>query len=172
MELLYKNKWLAIVTLVLLLANIITLVLLWSGNKKRDFAPPPHGTGPFEFVVNELKLDEKQQQQYKILREEHQQLQKPVTDSLIKARNDYFDLLKNVSVTDSMLLRSSSRTMELQQRMEIINFRHFQKLRAICDPGQQKHFDEILQDILKFFASRRPPFKNGTPPGAEGPPHP
>jgi periplasmic protein CpxP/Spy len=164
METVYKNKWLGIVMLVLLTANIVTLALLLTNNKNANPALPlpPHAGGPaFEFVIKELSLDEEQQEIYKQLREEHQQQQRPIADSLAKSRNDYFDLLKDTAVSESKLLAYNNRTMQFQQQMELMNFKHFQKLRAICASTQQQKFDSIIQEVLKRLGGRRPMPPNG-----------
>ncbi|MBK7306324.1 MAG: hypothetical protein IPI88_04330 [Chitinophagaceae bacterium] len=73
-----NNRWLTIITLLLLTANIVTLALLWTNKKpdREEFIPPPPPQQPggqvFEFISNELKLDSAQQETYKKLREEHQ----------------------------------------------------------------------------------------------------
>ena len=69
-----NNRWLTVVTLLLLTANIITLALLWTTkNEDRGNMRPAPGGQVFEFLTKELKLDEQQQETYKKLRDEHQQ---------------------------------------------------------------------------------------------------
>lgn len=174
-----KNKWVGVITSVLLIANIITLVLLWTGHRQDSgagkFMPPP-GAGPaFEFVVQELGMTQQQQDAYRHLRDEHQQQIRPLTDSLAISKKAYFSLLKDSSITDSLLLKFSGKTVQLQQQMELVHFRHFQKLRALCTVDQQQKFDNIIQEILRRFAGPRPPQRNDPPPGRgemPGPGHP
>ena len=71
-----NNRWLSVITLLLLTANIVTLALLWTNKKtgKPNFDKPPTakqqpGGQVFEFVSHQLKLDDAQQKMYKQLRD-------------------------------------------------------------------------------------------------------
>ena len=162
MNIFKNNQWLSVLTILLLVVNIITLTMLWANNKKEAAAAPvnqPPGGQVFEFVTKELSLNEQQRQQYKILRDEHQRLQRPLADSIKKARDTFFDLLKNMTVKDSVVALYNKKTIALQEQLDLVNFKHFQKLRAICDTRQQQKFDEILQTILRRIGGPRPPRK-------------
>jgi len=167
-----NNRWLSVLILVLLTANIVTLALLWTQNKN-DKGPgqlPQPGGQVFEFLTNELKLDAGQQEAYKKLREEHQAGIKNIRDDQRKAKEALFELLKQPNVPDSVIHAYSSRAAAPDQQLDEFTFRHFQKLRAICSAGQQKKFDEIIQDALRRMA---PPKHMGPPPGrggGDGPP--
>ncbi len=167
-----KNRWLTIITLLLLTANIVTLALLWT-NKKPDrehFNPPPPQQQPggqvFQFITNELKLDSAQQETYKKLREEHQLQVRPLQDSIGKAKDSFFDLLKQENVSDSLVESFSKKIGNLEQQRDVFTFRHFQKLRAICNKEQKIKFDSIIQQALKQMAPPREP-RPGV--GKEGP---
>ena len=69
-----NNRWLTVVTLLLLTANMVTLALLWTNHKRNDRGEnrmPPPNEQVFQFLTNELKLDSLQQVSYRKLREEH-----------------------------------------------------------------------------------------------------
>jgi periplasmic protein CpxP/Spy len=158
-----NNRWLTIITLLLLTANIVTLALLWT-NKKHDRghfnqppSPPPPGGQVFEFLTRELKLDSTQQETYKKLREEHQLQTRPFQDSIGKAKDSFFDLLKQENVSDSMVENSSKKIGNLEQQRDVFTFRHFQKLRAICNAAQKIKFDSIIQQALQQMAPPRGP---------------
>jgi Spy/CpxP family protein refolding chaperone len=164
-----NNRWLSVLTLFLLTANIVTLVLLWT-NKKVDreyFMPQPQPGGQvFEFINNELNLDAAQQSTYKTLREEHQAGIRPVHDSMRKAKDRLFDLLQQENVAEATMLEYGKRIGELEQQRDVITFKHFQKLRAICNKEQQKKFDNIIQDVLRRMGGpKRQP--GPPPPGME-----
>ena len=158
-----NNRWLTIITLLLLTANIVTLALLWT-NKKPDrehFDPPPPQQQPggevFQFLTNELKLDSAQQEAYKKLRDEHRTQVRPFQDSIGKAKDSFFYLLKQENVSDSMVESFSKKIGQLEQQRDIFTFRHFQKLRAICNTEQKIKFDSIIQQVLKQMAPRKGP---------------
>jgi periplasmic protein CpxP/Spy len=158
-----NNRWLTIITFLLLTANIVTLALLWT-NKKPDrehFNPPPPQEQPdgqvFEFLTRELKLDSAQQEVYKKLRDEHRSQVRPYQDSIGKAKDSFFDMLKQENVSDSLVESFSKKIGQLEQQRDIFTFRHFQKLRAICNTEQKIKFDSIIQLALKQMAPPRGP---------------
>jgi Spy/CpxP family protein refolding chaperone len=159
-----NNRWLSVVTLLLLTANIVTLALLWTNKTrhKEEVRPMPSGGQVFEFLTHELKLDSAQQGAYKKLRDEHQAGQRGLQDNIRKTKDALFSLLKQPSVPDSLVHAYSRKAVEADQQLDEFTFRHFQKLRAICNAEQQKRFDEIIQEALHRMA---PPRRQGPPPG-------
>ncbi|HAO47584.1 MAG TPA: hypothetical protein PLZ45_00555 [Ferruginibacter sp.] len=174
-----NNRWLSVITLLLLTANIVTLALLWTnkkpGEKEEVKMPVPQGQ-VFEFLTHELKLDAAQQEAYTKLRDEHQAGIRSIRDSVQKkAKEDLFNLLKKPGVSDSEMHVYSGRAAAADQQLDEFTFHHFQKLRALCNPDQQKRFDEIIQDALRRMAPPRrqgPPPPGIHPPEGEGPPPP
>lgn len=155
------NRWLSVITLLLLTANILTLALLWT-NKSKDrgdlrLPPTPNG-GAFEFLNKELKLDPAQQEAYKKWRDEHREGEKGFQDSIRRSKDNFFELIKRTNVSDSVLLAYSSRVGAFEQQRDILTFKHFQKLRAICNKEQQTKFDNIIEDVLRRMGGpKRPP---------------
>lgn len=161
-----NNRWLTIVTLLLLTANIVTLALLWTNKKadKEHFDPqqaPPQQLGSggqvFEFITRELQLDSAQQETYKKLRDDHQLQIKPLQDSIGRSKDNFFDLLKQENISDSLVETFSKKIGNLELQRDIITFRHFQKLRAICSEEQKVKFDSIIQQALHQISRPRPP---------------
>jgi periplasmic protein CpxP/Spy len=160
-----NNRWLSVITLLLLTANIVTLAMLWANknSEKRTDELPPNGGRAFEFIIQELKLDSAQQLAYAKLREEHQLGQRENRDSINKTKDNLFELLKQTNVTDSILNIYSSRIGYFEQQRDLVNFKHFQKLRAICTKEQQIKFDSIIKEVMR---------RMGGPKGQQGPPPP
>lgn len=164
-----NNRWLSVITLFLLTANIVTLALLWT-NKKNEkeqvILQPKPGGQVFEFITHELNLDSAQQIAYEKMREAHQAGVRPLQDSIRKAKNTFFDLLADEKVADPMIQEFSKRIAELEQQRDVLTFKHFQKLRAICNKEQQTKFDSIIQEVLRRMGGpKRPP--GPPPPGME-----
>lgn len=164
-----NNRLLSVIILLLLTANIATLGYLWMhrpGNAQQPPIAPPGGQ-VFEFITHELQLDSAQQKQYKALRDEHQSGQRPLQDSIRKAKDEFFELLKQPNLTDTEIQQQSSKVAAAEQQLELFTFKHFQKLRAICTAPQQKKFDEIIQDVLRRMAPAKRP-QGPPPPGIRG----
>lgn len=173
-----NNRWLSVITLLLLTANIVTLALLWTNKGKEQaeerFQPAPGRGQVFEFLTNELKLDSAQQEAYGKMRDEHRAGQRELQDSIRKTKDALFALLQQPGVSDSQMQEYSGRAARAEQKLDEFTFRHFQKVKAICNVEQQKRFEEIIQDALRRMA---PPRRQGPPPGmrppeGEGPPPP
>ena len=167
-----KNRWLSVITILLLIANIVTLTLLWANNKKTDTNKilPPSSGSVFEFITKELNLDQQQQDAYKILRDEHRAAQQILQDSIRKAKNAFFELMESPTVSDSLLHAASSKAVVFQQQLDILTFKHFQKVRVLCNAEQQIKFDNVIQDALRKMSNARPQGPPGgpLPPGARG----
>jgi Spy/CpxP family protein refolding chaperone len=174
-----NNRLLPVITLLLLTANIVTLGYLWthrSGTTREPMPPRPPAGQVFEFLTKELQLDSAQQQAYKILREEHQAGQQHLQDSIRKAKDALFELLKMQNIPDSLVQIQAAKAAAAEQLLDLFTFKHFQKLRAICTATQQKKFDEIIQDVLRRMAPAKRPqgppppgMRDGMPPPGEGP---
>ena len=180
------GRWVTIIALVLVTANIVSLVFFWT---KR----PVHEMGqrgemqpnerPFEFLNRELKFDSVQREQYRVLRDEHQATVKPLTDSIRNAKDAFFALLNSETGNDSLVVQRSRQISSLEEQLNMTTFRHFQKVRLICNADQKKKFDTLIQDVLRRMGQQKrqgpPPMRPGggqpgmrPPPGEEGPPPP
>ena len=167
-----NNRWLTLFTVLLLIANIVTLTMLWthrSGEGRQEGKMPlPLPPGQvFEFISHELKLDSVQQEAYRKLRDEQQGSQRSVQDSLKKMKDAFFALLQQPAVADSLSQTAARRIGELEQHMELVTFRHFQKVRALCNPEQKQKFDTIIQDVLKRMGPPKNRMGPPPPPGDE-----
>jgi len=166
MSIFSNNRLLSIVTLALLVVNIFTLVLLW---KHKNIEPPHMGNTQlppqqlFEFVTKELGLNDSQQNTYKLLREEHQKGQKKLQENIKMAKDSFYALLKNNLVSDTLLSKENDKVAKSIAEIDLYNFKHFQRVRAICIAEQKVKFDAILKEIFNRMGnSRRPtaPFNN------------
>jgi Spy/CpxP family protein refolding chaperone len=154
-----RQKWLLILVAILLLTNIATLSIYW-------FKKPDHDPGPGrdagnrekrmgQFMVDQLKFDATQEAAYWQLRDSMMTIQKPVMDSIRNAKKRFFDLLNQSETTDSTLITRSNEIADLQKKLDLVTFRHFQKVRAICRPDQLQKFDTVIKEIV----NRMTPFR-------------
>jgi protein CpxP len=154
-----RQKWLLILVAILLLTNIATLSIYW-------FKKPDHEGGPGrdganrekrmgQFMVDQLKFDTTQEAAYWKLRDSMMTIQKPVMDSIRNAKKRFFDLLNQTETTDSTLITRSNEIADLQKKLDLVTFRHFQNVRAICRPDQLQKFDTVIKEIV----NRMTPFR-------------
>jgi Spy/CpxP family protein refolding chaperone len=158
-----KNKLLTWLVILLLVANAASIAMFWLSRGKKP--PAPKGT-PQEFLVRELKLDSKQQEQFDVLRKEHRKAADQLREKIKEAKESFFDLLKQANVTDSLKQSAAKNVSTYTEELDLLTLDHFQKLRALCTAEQQKKFDEIIQQVTRMMGAPRPP------PGPHGPPPP
>ena len=154
-----RQKWLLVLVAILLLTNIATLSIYWFKKPAPDSGPGREGGNREkrmgQFMVDQLKFDTTQATTYWKLRDSMISIQKPVMDSIRNAKKRFFDLLNQSETTDSALIAHSNEIAELQKRLDLVTFRHFKKVRAICRPDQLQKFDTVIKEIV----NRMTPFR-------------
>ena len=160
-----KNKLLTGLVVLLLVANAATITLFWLDKAKHP--PQPKGS-PQEFLVKELKLDAKQQEQLDVLRKEHREAADQLREKIKAAKESFFDLLKQQNVTDSVKQTTAKAVSIHTEALDLLTLNHFQKLRSLCTSEQQKKFDEIIHQVTSMMGQPRPPMGPGN--GPQGPP--
>lgn len=155
-----KNKLLTWLVLLLLVANAATIAMFWLNRSKQP--PPPKGT-PKEFLVKELNLDAAQQGQLETLVKEHREAAEQLRKKVKESKESFFSLLKQGNITDSTKQEAAKTVSIITEELDLLTLNHFQKVRALCNPEQQKKFDDIISQVIVMMAQPRPPI--GPPPG-------
>ena len=171
-----NNSWLYLVAGLIITANIVTLALLWIHRGGHEH-PPVGGQqrgNMFEYLSKELNLTKQQQDAYDSLRNEHQKATRDLQDSVRDAKDAFFSMLGKENVSNEALTQQSNKAAALSAQLDMITFRHFEKVRALCNPDQQKKFDGIIQEALRGMGQGPrqgppPPPHGGPPPGPGGP---
>jgi periplasmic protein CpxP/Spy len=161
-----KNKLLWALVILLLVANTISLIVFWSGNKQQQQQPAQRGQLG-DFITRELGLDSSQQQQYGQLRQAHRAAAESFRTQINGQKDSLFALLKQGNPGDAAKNAATAKIAALTQQLELLHFNHFQQLRAICTPAQQQKFDNILHDIVRRMSMPPPPRRPGGPPPGE-----
>jgi Spy/CpxP family protein refolding chaperone len=166
-----KNKLLLWLVALLLVANAASIAMFWLGKNKQ--LPTPKGP-PNEFLIRELKLDGAQQAKLDILVKEHRAAAEELRGKIKESKEAFFDLLKQTAVTDSMKQVSARAVSVNTEALDLLTLEHFQKIRALCTPEQQKKFDDILHEVTSMMGQPRPPMGRHNEPGDPplGPPPP
>jgi protein CpxP len=155
-----RQRWLLVLVAILLLTNIATLSIYWLKKPSRDSGP--HDPAKKEkrmgqFMVDQMKFDATQEATYWKLRDSMITAQKPLMDSIRSAKKRFFDLLKQPDASDSLLHSRSNEIAEMQKRLDIVTFRHFQNVRSICRPDQLQKFDTVIKEIVNRMTPFRRP---------------
>jgi hypothetical protein len=149
-----KNKLLTGLVLLLLIANLATIVMFWLGKPKPP--RPALGGGPAEFLIKELNLDSIQQKQFELLRTQHHDSAEKLRAQIKVAKDSFFSLLKQTTISDSAKQFAAKAVSTKTEELDLLTFNHFEKLRAICKPAQQKKFDEIMLELTQLISQQRP----------------
>lgn len=153
-----KNKVLIGLIAMLLIANAITIIMFWTSRVKHP--PPSKGTAQ-EFLVQELKLDTKQQKQFELLRSEHRNASEKLRQQIREAKESFFDLLKQPTVSDSTKQSAAKAVSVYTEELDLVTFNHFSKIRLMCTPEQQIKFDEIVHQVTNMISQPRLPMPPG-----------
>lgn len=154
------NRWLIIAIVLLLLINTVTIALLWSG-KEGGKHPGPGGEAAAEFIIRETNMDAAQQQQYRALVQQHRNAADELRREMGRSKEEFFDLLDQTNVPDSVLRAASARANEKSQELDIMTFHHFAEVRKILRPEQQQAFDRIIKEALRMMGPPPPKRRPG-----------
>jgi len=162
----YKILWVAIGVLLLLNIGLLVWMAFFSNG---SFAQPKR-----LFLETELKFDEKQTEVYRKLRREHAQQMRGMRDEVKAMKEAYFKDLAQANISDDTLRARAKRIESKMADADVITFRHFQQVRQMCTPAQQKHFDEVVIDLIRSIerpgGPRGGPRPEGMPPRDGRPP--
>lgn len=161
----YKILWAAIGVLLLLNIGLLVWITFFSNG---NLAQPKR-----LFLEAELKFDEKQTEVYRKLRHEHAQQMRSLRESVRAMKEAYYADLKE-TISDDSLKARANRIESKMVEADVITFRHFQEVRQMCTPAQQKHFDEVVIDLIRSIERPGPPrggpHQGGPPPMGDRPP--
>jgi periplasmic protein CpxP/Spy len=152
-----RQRWLLVLVAILFITNITTLSIFWLKKPNPADGPDPAKKEKRmgQFMVDQLKFDAGQEAAYWKLRDTMLGVQRPMMDSIRNAKKDFFDLLKDPNVNDSLLDDRSTAIAGMQQKLDVATFHHFQKVRAICHSDQLQKFDTVIKEIV----NRMTPFR-------------
>ena len=140
-----KVKALSIICIGLLAANIILIWFLVSHK------PPQHAKeGPKKEIIEKLGFDENQISEYEKLIAWHKGEIKKSNQQMIELKHKLYETLtatETATGKDSLLTEIGN----LQIVLENIHYKHFQDIKKLCKPEQQKAFDTFTLEITNLF---------------------
>lgn len=137
------TRFLKAAIVVLVLINISTLVFMWMHR-------PGHGSrGPGEFLIKSISFDAAQQSELARLRDAHRAAMRDFRRQNGDVRQRFYAFLAS-SAPDSTQWQPLADSIAFgQKQMEMVTFRHFQAVRALCRPEQQPKFDAVIGEALQ-----------------------
>lgn len=159
-----KDSFLKVVILLLLLLNAGILIYLWLPHDNR--LPGDRPARPERIIIDRLKLDEQQRDQFRQLRDEHHKRMLQIQYETANLHDSLFHLLQQSPVDTAMKYRLLQEIAQNQIQKEEVTFQHFEKLRDILRPEQKKLFDDFVADLSKQIlrsGEGPPPQESGGP---------
>ncbi|HET6768909.1 MAG TPA: hypothetical protein VFH08_15965 [Chitinophagaceae bacterium] len=112
-----------------------------------------------EKVMNEVGLNAEQVAVYDSLRTNQFKIMKPYFQDITKSKEDFFSLIYQQGISDSVLNAYASRIGEKQMALDLSTFRYFQSIKALCTEEQKPKMDSFIKQIVKRIinnGARRP----------------
>lgn len=154
----YQMLWIAIGLLLVLNIGLLAWFTFFS-QKAQNVHPRQR-----LFLEKELSFDAKQAESYRLLRQTHAKQINQLREQVKMLKEAYYKDLTQTNISDEVL---RTKAVAIEAKMvdaDVLTFRHFQQVRQLCTPEQQKRFDEIIIDLLHSI--ERP--GGGPPPPREG----
>ncbi len=142
-----KTKFLTIASIILLVANLLLAAALFM--KK---PPPPR---PRDIIIKELQFSPEQVTAFEKLIDQHKELFEEKKKQLMEKKRALHRLLTpSKSIKDEQMLASEIGA--LQKDIELIQFRHFEDIKALCKTEQLPDFNRLMNDIGHIFQTAPP----------------
>ena len=137
-----KNRFYIFIIIGLLISNMLLVAFIL-------LKKPPQHSGPRNLIIERLKFDENQIQQYDELISQHRILIREKRHEMTDLKTQYYSLLKSEDNKngDSLINEIGKLSMETEK----INYKHFQDIKRICRPDQMKNFDNLINDFENLF---------------------
>jgi len=138
-----QNRFLVLLVAILLVANLCLMLYFFVfKNHHESERPRP------DFMQKELGLNADQTEKFKQLRDQHRAAVKPVVDEMKKLKDSLYNLLQNPQGNDSAAKVIAKQIGEKQEKWEMLIFRHFEKVRSICDSSQLPKLDTLVHRMI------------------------
>ena len=167
MDIFKQNRNLMIVVGVLIVFNLLLLFLVWNNSTSTSTttevrkSPQEMRAALTTMLKKELDFSDDQVERYLQVRFEHHEKMRRLQRKLSGIKKEMFDavLAENSSptISDSLLALS----LETQGEIERLTYKHFEDLKNICSPEQQKKLKLMMHQVLAPLQGERP---DGRPP--------
>ena len=149
---------------VLAVCNVVLLATMFlrpCGHGRPPMGGPQEG-GPRNFMVETLRFSDAQTKSFDALVQLHRDSMKYFREEGRVLRKAMFDGLKDgVAPPAEMAAKIAAN----QEKVELMTYRHFLAVRALCNADQQKAFADCIEEVLHMMTAGE---QNGPPPPGMG----
>ncbi|MBS1735874.1 MAG: hypothetical protein JSS98_04630 [Bacteroidetes bacterium] len=149
-----------IIMLVLIDVVLLVFFILHSPPSKRDLhSHEPNSMA--KVLEKEVGFNQSQLDQYAALRSQQRSSGRPLFDSLRKSKENFYKLLWQPQISDSMINSNAEKIAMTQQQLDLQMFHYFQQVRELCTPQQLPLFDSVIKNtVVKMVGGGRGNSKN------------
>jgi hypothetical protein len=158
-----NNRGLLLLVVILFLSNIglLAYFLFW---KKPEAAGPQRGNfSVVDHMKKEIGFNDEQTTQFRQMLEQNRDSMKKYSEQVKLAKTALYKLLQNPAASDSAILIAGNKLAQQQEAMELVMFRHFQRVRKLCVDSQVVKFDTMITRM----SNRAPWSRRGNQPKPE-----
>ena len=158
-----NNKGLLFLVVVLLLSNIgfLAYFLVW---KKPASSGPQRGNfSVVDHMKKEIGFNDEQTVQFRQMLEQNRDSMKKYSEQVKLAKTALYKLLQDPKASDSAVTAAGNQLAQQQEAMELVMFRHFQRVRKLCTDSQVVKFDTMVTRM----SNRSPWSRRGNQPKPE-----
>lgn len=158
-----RNRVLISLVILLLLTNI-AMLLYFTAFEKHPARPNRNDNrrGPVTgFLQNELGFSKAQMDTVDSLKKEHRMAIKPFFDELGKSKDNFYRLIGQPGLNDSMLNASAEEIGKKQAALDLQFFKDFISFRKLCTEEQLPKFDSVMPNLASRMM--QPWQKNNNP---------
>lgn len=144
-----NNRLLILLVVILLVSNIGVLLYFLSWNKPGRDNQARGGRGSVvDYVQKKIGFTDEQTTRYRDLYEQHHDSLRLLGEENRKARRTLFHYLQAPETPDSVIESAAGKIGASQTAIELNNFRHFRRVRALCTQDQLPRFDSMVFRIV------------------------
>ncbi len=139
-----KLKLLSIVIVGLLVVNLLLVIALFMRK------PHPNPEGPKKLIIEKLRFDDVQIKAYDQMVEWHRSEIRKSDEQILKLKNTLYSHLNeevDQHTKDSLIAAIAN----VQTYIERTHYKHFEDIKQLCKPNQQKDFEKLTQEIANLF---------------------
>lgn len=108
----------------------------------------PH-EGPKKEIIKMLHFDKQQADAYALLIKKHQSEIRPLETEMRELKSAFYDQLNDENDTKKDSI--STLIGQKQQKIEAVNYEHFQEIKKLCKPDQLGYYKEFTTKISRMF---------------------
>ncbi len=142
-----KQTILYILLIFLIISNGFFLVH-YLGKPKRK------GHKPESFITKKLNFDEKQMIDYQSISDLHFDKMQSISKNIRSLKEAMFSKISDQNVSQSYLDSITDLIAVQEKEKDLEIFKHFQKVRRICNEEQKERFTKIVSDAMKRHSRR------------------